>query len=454
MPRQKGKAPPALTSAMPLSQISKLPVTSLRLCLDQFHLPHGGNKTAVAKRLYDHLQSQSGQDSSDGEEEESQDESETSGSGTPSDADGEEDTGASDNPVPFTMAQQHALEKVVKSLMQDRKRPRSRTSNHSSSDCRQKRRHRSPSPSRSSSPSSASSSTSRSSSTSSESSATSSDSSSSHRSGHRSRHRQKHSKRHHRHRSRRPRKHHAKDQSPWPLPRKLRHAIKRGEFIDLGNLLAEHLTSSGSSAQRGRGKRSAHARPITGIDTWLEAWSLFAGVLSSFKPKLAPALFKYQSFITRSSQRFQTYAWLQYDSQFRLKIASNPGMSWATADTELVASWLTADATRQKLACFSCGSPDHLSNDCPLKPAVRAPGICCPVCNTLGHTARDCPLMAPRSTAKPAKAEDDKYCHLYNKRGTCFRGPKCPYLHTCSGCNGGHPRRACPQQVQPVHQAR
>ena len=73
--------------------------------------------------------------------------------------------------------------------------------------------------------------------------------------------------------------------------------------------------------------KSAQARLITNLDTWLEAWSLYATVLTVAKPRLAPDLFRYWSFITRASRIFQPYAWLQYDSQFQFKLAANKPVS-------------------------------------------------------------------------------------------------------------------------------
>ena len=99
------------------------------------------------------------------------------------------------------------------------------------------------------------------------------------------------------------------------MPHKLHRAIVRGEFVELSDLLSDHLTMAGKSA-----KKKAT------LDTWLEAWTLYATVLATTKPQLAPELFKYQTFITRMSQRFQPYAWLQYDSQCRLKLAANHSM--------------------------------------------------------------------------------------------------------------------------------
>lgn len=104
-----------------------------------------------------------------------------------------------------------------------------------------------------------------------------------------------------------------------------------------------------------------------------------------------PDLFLYQALIiARSSRRFHPYAWLQYDTQFRLKRASNPDMPWSSTDPELVATWLSADAT---MTCYSCNSPDHTLADCPLQDSGSSH---CPVCSITGHTARNCPQLEPK----------------------------------------------------------
>ena len=111
-----------------------------------------------------------------------------------------------------------------------------------------------------------------------------------------------------------------------PVPRKVQRAVRGGEFIDLSDLLAEHLAMTGSSAnKRGAGKK-ALTRQITDLETWLEAWSIYACMLAATKPTLAPELFRYQKFIAKTSRTYEVYAWLQYEAQFRLKIASDPSV--------------------------------------------------------------------------------------------------------------------------------
>ena len=101
------------------------------------------------------------------------------------------------------------------------------------------------------------------------------------------------------------------------------------------------MTGALSKPKRGS---KAETRGITGLDTWLEAWCVYASVLTAAKPQLAPDLFRYLNYIVLASRRFKPYAWLQYDTQFRLKMASDSTMSWSTADPELTATWLSADA--------------------------------------------------------------------------------------------------------------
>ena len=93
-----------------------------------------------------------------------------------------------------------------------------------------------------------------------------------------------------------------------PLPHKMQRAIKRGEFVDFSDLLSEHLTRVGKSA---KSRKATQTRHIANLDTWLEAWTLYATVLANAKPQLTPELFIYQAFITKTSQRFQPYDLLQ-----------------------------------------------------------------------------------------------------------------------------------------------
>ncbi len=75
----------------------------------------------------------------------------------------------------------------------------------------------------------------------------------------------------------------------------------------LSPLVWDHLTVDSSSSRVANSRKAARTRPITCLDTWLEAWSIYAGVRTSYNPELAPELFRYQTFITRASRRFKLF---------------------------------------------------------------------------------------------------------------------------------------------------
>ena len=313
-PAEDNPALPDLSADMSLSAIRQLPVAALRQYAVLYKVPCKGTKQAVSQLLYDHLQAQHSDSASESQQDESSSHESPEGERSPSRASNSRSG-------------------------QRRKHSRNRHSRKSSSSTsgdsppvakrlkRHRRRHSSTSSSSTSEHSSRSQSTSSSTSSTPRrrlkhrrryaSSPSSTQSSSPTRRVKRKRSHTRHirSKRFHR---RRHTEH--RGSSTTPLPHKLQVAIKRGEFVDLSDLLSEHLTMSGKSS---KSRRATQSRCITTLDTWLEAWSLYATVLAAAKPHLASDLFKYQSFITHTSRRFQTYAWLQYDSQFRLKLAAN-----------------------------------------------------------------------------------------------------------------------------------
>ena len=236
-----------------------------------------------------------------------------------------------------------------------------------------------------------------------------------------------------------------------PIPDKLKGRITRGEYCDLSLLLHANLTpASGrrrSGAEPDTGTASRLRSPsITDFASWLEAWSVYATVLCSYYPHLAPRLFLYQHFLTLKSRSFQTTAWLRYDTEFRLKLAANDSWHFEEVDTELWASCFAADGLASApvqsppLACYACGSTTHLYAACPQRrmTGTRQPaGLAKPAqSRPLASSSRELPVA-------PTGEQQDP-CFIFNDKGRCFRGSHCPYAHTCTHCGGQHSRRGCP----------
>ncbi len=78
----------------------------------------------------------------------------------------------------------------------------------------------------------------------------------------------------------------------------LTRQITRGGFVDLGAVLADAHLVAGAGAHS---SKSRAVLPITSLALWLQAWYLLADILTTRDSTIAPHLFRYQSFIVRTS---------------------------------------------------------------------------------------------------------------------------------------------------------
>ena len=145
---------------------------------------------------------------------------------------------------------------------------------------------------------------------------------------------------------------------------------------------------------------------------------MYAAVLCSFYPHLAPRLFQYQHFLTLKSKSFQTAAW-RYGRQptalRRLHLPHPP------------------------LACYARGSLAHLYTAC----------LQCRQTSSRQPTGLNKPEPSRLPTRDPPAnplGDQQEPCYIFNDKGHCFRGNHCPYLHTCTHCGGQHAKWACPSR--------
>ena len=291
---------------------NRLPSAVLALHLDRYHLSHTGSKRERADRLWRHLQAEDPSVSTDQSASE-QSASDPGHSDTEQPDEGteqsdSEQSGTSGSSAMQTAADEDESQSSDSLYMLNPARPsRSRSPRRSGTRKRSHRGRRPPSPSPTSSDDTLSSS-----------------SSSSPQPRRRRAHR--HHCRHRRNRASQTHGHRKPD--GVPVANSIKRKIRGGEFVEFCDVLGSAM-AAGSDISHSRHKPVA---PITSLETWLQAWSIFAEVLSVARSGMSPLLFRYQSFIIRSSLRFQTHAWLQYDRQFRLKLAADPSISWASVD--------------------------------------------------------------------------------------------------------------------------
>ena len=456
------QALPALPQTMALWRLEKLPQAELKARLRAAGLSEVGTKRLLAQRLKSHLQAQpppssesSGDESSErpsSSSEEEKSEETDSGEKRPR----RKRTRARErSPAPARLSRSDL--RSVKTLLRRHARKRSRSTRSATASSSYSDSSRDSS---SSAPSSSRASRSRTPSTASG----SADSSPSprpcrgHRRGHRAQPRsgERHGHRHHRHHGHHGHRHDRRRHRDGrreprqtgvlpPVPDRIKGRIRRGEFIELHVLLQANLTRP-AREHKGRADDKSTQRTVAIADFqgWIEAWSIYAAVLASYYPHLAPRLFHYQHFMTLKSRSFQAQAWLRYDSEFRLKLAANGSWHYEAVDTELWASCFAADglvaSQPPPLACYSCGSSAHFYAACPHR---RLPSSFRPTAGQKPDQARPPATGGPHPPASPGGPQQEP-CFIYNDKGRCFRGQRCPYSHACTHCGGQHPKRGCP----------
>ena len=83
-----------------------------------------------------------------------------------------------------------------------------------------------------------------------------------------------------------------------PVPAKLATKIRRGEFIDMGELLPEFWSAQDDGEARKESKQR-RSRKVTDMFTWLQCYASYVAVRVLEDPRMAPELLAYQSTIVR-----------------------------------------------------------------------------------------------------------------------------------------------------------
>ncbi|XP_033738797.1 uncharacterized protein LOC117326238 isoform X2 [Pecten maximus] len=183
------------------------------------------------------------------------------------------------------------------------------------------------------------------------------------------------------------------------VPLNIKEKIWKGEFLDLGLLLAtdpdnfsqQPLIVKNGSLQLG----NISKRKIGSIYEWTDSFLVFASIFLAKYPARTQELLKYINTVRSAHTSFGGYGWKNYDSQFRLRQASDPSRSWGTIDAEL---WLT---------CLGQSSFGVQQN----------------------RGVQNWPT------------NNQKVCYAYQK-GACQRF-NCQFDHLCSRCWGSHPSMNC-----------
>ena len=150
-------------------------------------------------------------------------------------------------------------------------------------------------------------------------------------------------------------------------------------------------------------------------------------------PAKAPELIAYQAIITSASKQYPLHAWLNYETQFRIKVASDCTLRWEMRHSDLCGSnalpYLQLTASQPgRFPCVRCGQTSHYPENCVFRPSPA-------------QSSNQQPGSRGAATDTDARTP---VCKDFNN-SRCTRTP-CQYLHKCDLCRGNNTRSTCPNK--------
>ena len=133
-----------------------------------------------------------------------------------------------------------------------------------------------------------------------------------------------------------------------PVPPSLIQKIESGAFIELGDLVLNHLGFEETVGSKSK------QRPITNISEWLQTFAVYVSVIARKQPQRVPDLMGYQILMLEASNEYQGNCWLAYYRRFRQQAASLPNCKWSTIDSTIWNLAFTGQARASR--CRHCSA--------------------------------------------------------------------------------------------------
>ena len=237
------------------------------------------------------------------------------------------------------------------------------------------------------------------------------------------------------------------------VPKAVMEKIRKGDYVNFDDLLPNFtpVTEDEFSFRLVPGSGSSvslvprnQAKPkVSNFASWMVAFSNFLRIYTAYFPHRVTELVRYQSYIVDFANQFSFTAWLNYDRNFRYRLAQVPSLSWARIDDDLYNRYLR-HASLQSL-CFVCRNFGHYASSCYLHSGAMNSNSPFRAPQRSGLGSGQVRPPAPGSSGAPGdrgfpgrRAEP---CHYFNAGGCSSR--ECRYAHVCRSCHGSHPVTQC-----------
>ena len=226
-----------------------------------------------------------------------------------------------------------------------------------------------------------------------------------------------------------------------PVPDKLAAKIRRGEFVEMGELLPEFWSPTKGEEESSKETKGRKSRKVTDIFTWIQCFCAYVSVRATQAPHLIPELMAYMATIVRVSQDYAGLAWVRYDVGFRRQAALTKNVRWSVINSTLYTMCFTGKASTTE-RCELCFASTHSEQECAQRgdpdPEVkdRLKAI-----ETAVLAITNKQESSPKPGIQPSVKPSGELCRKWNS-GSCTY-PRCRHTHACSVCGGNHPAVKC-----------
>ena len=117
-----------------------------------------------------------------------------------------------------------------------------------------------------------------------------------------------------------------------PVPARLVGKIRRGEFLDMAELLRDNIEAErrrGSSADTARGASKGKWREVPDLLSWVQCFGAYICVVANQHPKKLKELVAYQNTLIREARRCGGAGWQGYYNMFRQHAATSQEIDWS-----------------------------------------------------------------------------------------------------------------------------
>ena len=119
--------------------------------------------------------------------------------------------------------------------------------------------------------------------------------------------------------------------------------IQAGKFIDMAELLPDHLGIQVDTTKKDEKAPKIKSRRVTSILEWVQCYGIHTAIISAKFSVQIQDMLGYQPLIVEVCMEYEGDSWLGYDRQFRQTVAASPGAKYVRYVHKIMIVFKTAE---------------------------------------------------------------------------------------------------------------